>query len=277
MRILLCGYHEAGYRVLRTLIERRHDVVVATHAASPEWPNVAALARSYSLETIVDDADALERAAGRFAPDAIFSVYYRHIIPVHVLALARRGAYNFHPSLLPRHRGCFSAPWAIIEGDRETGVTCHRMIAAVDAGAIVDSVAVPIRDADTGMSLFYKLVDATVDLFPRVLEAVIEGTTRTQPQTGPASFHPRGVPHDGIIDHTWPRALIERFIRALYFPPYAPAAVVVGGVPEPVTSLAEFDRLITPGPPEPQASACAGERDHLTPAAWGVPASAVAR
>jgi len=244
MRILLCGYHEAGYRVLRTLVERRHDVLVATHAASPELPNIDALAKSYSLETASDDPDALLSAALRFKPDAVFSVYYRQIISVDVLALARRGAYNFHPSLLPRHRGCFSAPWAIIEGDRETGVTCHEMTARIDAGDIVDTIVVPVTDADTGISLFYKLVDATVELFPRVLDAITDGILRRESQAGEASFHPRGVPYGGIIDPSWPRARIERFIRAMYFPPYPPAAVIVDGMQHPVRSLGDYDSLI---------------------------------
>lgn len=244
MNVLLCGYHEAGYRILRSLAASGHNLLVATHAPTPDIPNVAELARAYAFETIVDDPAGLTLAARAFKPDVIFSVYFRDVIPDDVLALAPLGAFNFHPSLLPRHRGCFSAPWAIIDGDREAGVTCHVMTSRIDAGGIVAQHVVSVDQTDTGMTLYYKLVDATVALFPRVFEAIVECRVQTNPQTGADSYHPRRVPFDGVIDPTWSRAMIERFIRALHFPPYPPAVVLTGGARHEVRSLAAYDDVM---------------------------------
>ena len=91
----------------------------------------------------------LRRAARGIAPDFLFSFYYRQMLSPAVLAIARRGAFNMHGSLLPKYRGRVPVNWAIIHGERETGATLHEMVAKPDAGRIVDQEAVPIGDNDT--------------------------------------------------------------------------------------------------------------------------------
>ena len=244
MKVLLCGYHEAGYRALRTLIARGHDVLVATHPTPDGIPSVTALARWHGIPYVEGTPDAVLANATRFAPDITFSVYYRTILPAEVIDLAPRGAFNFHPSLLPRHAGCFSAVWTILEGDSKTGVTCHRMIERVDAGDVVDALSIAVEDFDTGMSLYYKLADATLVLFDRVLKQAEKGRLQSRPQTGQRSHHRRDVPSDGVIDPGWSRKRIERFIRALNFPPFPPACVEIQGVRCPVRSMEEYDRAM---------------------------------
>ncbi len=244
MKVLLCGYHEAGCRALRTLVARGHEVVVATHEPTPGVPNLADHARALRLPVTVDEIDALREEARRFKPDIIFSVYYRSILPPDVLSLSRLGGLNFHPSLLPRHRGCFSAPWAIIEGDRETGVTCHHMIEQVDAGNVIDREIVAIVSSDTGMSLYYKLVDATLRVFDRLLTPGSALGERGSSQHGAGTHHSRHVPFNGVIDLLWPRERIDRFIRALFFPPYPPAELRLDGRVYEVRTMADFDRLM---------------------------------
>ena len=244
MKILLCAYHEAGYRALRILAQRGHEVLVASHPTPPEFPSVPALASWWGMECVEGRPAEVLEAANRFQPDLILSMYYRHILPEELLNLAPRGALNFHPALLPRHRGCFSAVWAILEGDHDTGVTCHRMVPAVDAGEIVDQVAVPIHSTDTALSLYYRLVDAAVDLFECVVRRSEQAELRGRPQQGEASYHRREVPYGGLIDPSWPRDRIERFIRAMDFPPYPPASVEVDGTRIPVRSLAEFNTVM---------------------------------
>ena len=244
MKVLLCGYHEAGYRALRTLVSRGHEVIVATHQPAAGVPDVADLARVLQCSVIVDDLDALREEIRRFKPDILFSVYYRSILPPDVLASVRLGGLNFHPSLLPRHRGCFSAPWAIIEGDRETGVTCHRMTERVDAGDVMDRETVAIDSSDTGMSMYYKLVDATLRVLDRILALNASAGEGGSPQRGAGSYHSRQVPFEGVIDPQWPRDRIDRFIRALFFPPYPPAGLRLGGRVHEVRTMADFDRLM---------------------------------
>src|SRR5205823_1675524 len=83
------------------------------------------------------DGDALHAAVRDAAPDFVFSFYYRSMLPVALLSLARAGAYNMHGSLLPKYRGRVPINWAIIHGETETGATLHEMTAKPDAGAII--------------------------------------------------------------------------------------------------------------------------------------------
>lgn len=244
MKILLCGFHEAGYRVLRLLVAQRHEVMVATHPTPYAIPSVGALADTLGIACVEGTVDEVYDAACRFRPDILLSVYYRLILPDKVLDLAPQGAFNFHPSLLPRHSGCFSAPWAIIDGDQETGVTCHRMIGQVDAGEVIDVNRVSIGVQETGMSLYYRLVDSTLDLLARVIRRVEQEPLSGSPQQGDRSYHGRAVPYDGLIIPSWSRARIGRVIRALDFPPFPPAAIIIDGQHYPVRSLEEYDECL---------------------------------
>ncbi len=244
MRVLLFAYHDAGYRALRTLIARGHDVLVVTHSSPPEIPSVGALADALGLKWTTNDVESLSAQATEFRPDIAFSVYYRRILSQDVLDIPRLGSYNFHPSLLPKHRGCFSAPWAIIDGDDVTGVTCHRMTEKVDAGEIIAREEIKIAETETGLSLYDKLVDTTASLFVRVLGRAETGSLHGTPQEGEGSIHRREVPFNGLIDPQWSRARIDRFIRGLWFPPYTPAFILVGGRRSNVRTIEEYDRLM---------------------------------
>ncbi len=241
MKILLCGYHEAGYRALRHLVANGYEVAVATHEAPKDLPSLVHFAAVHSLPCVCGSLSEVHALAVDFQPDIIFSVYYRSILPEETLALAPRGAFNFHPSLLPKHRGCFSAPWAIIEGDLITGVTCHRMIEQVDQGDIVAVMAVNIDKDDTGIRLFYKLIDATVYLFALVVAQASQGDFCGNPQTGEGSYHKRELPYGGVINPDWPRKRVDRFIRAMVFPPFPPAQFMLDGVAYPIRSMKEYN------------------------------------
>jgi len=243
MKILLCGYHESGYRALRHLVAYGHEVAVVTHESPMALPSLVHYAETQGLPCVSGALPEVHALASEFRPEIIFSVYYRSIIPNETLSLAPLGAYNFHPSLLPKHRGCFSAPWAIIDGDTITGVTCHRMNERVDQGDIVATSQVSIDDDDTGIRLFYKLIDATVSLFTSVVDQASQGEVCGYPQRGKGSYHKRELPFGGMINPAWSRDRMDRYIRAMTFPPYAPAQLVIGGDTHPIHSLAQVDRV----------------------------------
>ena len=91
-------------------------------------------------------------------------MYYTQLFRALLDAMRGRYALNFHPSLLPRHRGVAPLIWAIAEGDAKAGLTVHHIDADVDAGRIVMQRPLPIHRDDTGFSLHMKtakLVRAT--------------------------------------------------------------------------------------------------------------------
>jgi methionyl-tRNA formyltransferase len=229
------AYHDVGARCLQVLLEGGVEVkLVVTHAddlAERVWfASVEQLARERRLPVLVDPApDALERAVRAAAPEFIFSFYYRRMLPPALLALAARGAYNMHGSLLPKHRGRAPVNWAILLGDTETGATLHEMVAKPDAGRIVDQQAVPIGPDDLAVDVFRRVTGAAEAVLRRSLPKLIAGTARLKPQDiAIGSYHGGRRPEDGRIDWSKSAAQIHNLVRAVA-PPYPGAFSEAGG------------------------------------------------
>jgi methionyl-tRNA formyltransferase len=208
---------------------RRHGfevVAVYTHQDSPGeviwWESLAEQARSLGIpvhypEDVRDPAVRDEIAA--YAPDFIFSFYYRKMIPTSILDLAPRGALNLHGSLLPRVRGRAPVNWALVKGEKETGVSLHYMVAKPDAGDLVDQQAVPIRFEDTAYTLFRKLETAATTLLDRSLPALRDGTAVARPlDLSKGSYFGGRRPEDGRIDWSADAARIYDLVRAVTHP-----------------------------------------------------------
>jgi methionyl-tRNA formyltransferase len=173
-----------------------------------------------------------------FAPDVISSVWYRNIIRPHIADSVEGRIFNLHPSLLPRHRGCSSVPRAIIEGDTETGVTAHYIDSGVDTGRVLYQERVRIADHETQLSLYDKCQRVAAMMWSESLRLVVEGSPGVE-QKGHGCHHPRGAPYDGKIDDSWGEGQVERFIRAMTFPPL-PYSTYQG---QEVDSLETYRRL----------------------------------
>lgn len=221
MDIVLAAYHDAGCGVLEH-VSRRPDVgqlAVFTHEPLAGVADVREVARRLEVDWTTDR---LTAARLPFRPDVIASVYYRHIIDGEVIRACGGRIFNAHPSLLPRHRGCSSIPWAIIEGDALTGITFHYIDEGIDTGRILLQSVLPISPDETQATLNARAAERVVELWPAALELVLAGFHGVE-QEGQVCYHKRGAPYDGEIDDTWPEDYVERFIRAMVFPPYPPA------------------------------------------------------
>lgn len=153
-----------------------------------------------------------------FKPDVLVSMHHRDRIPSSILSIPALGGVNLHPSLLPKYRGCFSAPWAIINQEIETGITYHFMNDHFDDGNIILQKRLSIEPSDTGYSLFHKLIDLGVRNLAEAMYAVVVDGSKGEPQRGEKSYFRRQVPYHGMIDPTWDERRIDAFIRALEFP-----------------------------------------------------------
>lgn len=225
--IVVFAYSDIGYECLDLLIARGEDIrVVFTHEDDPgetRWfRSVADLARQHNIPVRFDepqrDSDAA-RLIAALKPDLIFSFYYRRMIPMAVLAAARRGAFNLHGSLLPRYRGKAPVNWAVLQGERETGVTLHHMAARADAGDIVDQEAVPIGTQDTAYDVMKRLVPAARRVVDRQLAALKAGTAPRRPQDESQATKFGGRrPEDGRIDWGQAAQRIVDLVRAVAKP-----------------------------------------------------------
>jgi methionyl-tRNA formyltransferase len=154
-----------------------------------------------------------------WAPDLILSFYYRNMIHEEILKVPRLGAFNMHGSLLPKYRGRAPINWAILRGEKTTGVTLHHMVKRADAGDIVDQEAVPIGPDDTAQDVFNACVTAARLVLLRQIDALTTGTAprRAQDESQATYFGGRN-PGDGLIDWTQSAETIYNLIRAVTQP-----------------------------------------------------------
>jgi methionyl-tRNA formyltransferase len=234
-RAAVFAYHDVGVRCLQVLLDAGVDVrLVVTHADDPAervwFASVAELARRRGLQTLADPEPAeLERRLRAAAPDFIFSFYYRRMLPPSILALAAKGAFNLHGSLLPKHRGRAPVNWAVLLGDTETGATLHEMAAKPDAGRIADQQAVAIGPEDTALDVFRRVTDAAETVLRRSLPRLLDGSLELKPQDlARGSYHGARRPEDGRIDWSKGAAEIHNLVRAVA-PPFPGAFSDEGG------------------------------------------------
>lgn len=153
----------------------------------------------------------------KLQPDVIVVVAFGQLIPKEILELPRYGCINVHASLLPRYRGAAPIQWAVINGDKESGVTTMRMDTGLDTGDMILKETVPLAEDETGGSLFDKLSAAGAGLLLRTLEALEDGTAvlEKQPDKSPTPYAAMLTKKDGAIDWRQPAEKIECLIRGL--------------------------------------------------------------
>ncbi|MEP7009446.1 MAG: formyltransferase family protein [Acidobacteriota bacterium] len=239
MRVLFFGYSQIGYRAVELLVERGDEVLaVVTPRDDPHenrWyktPADAAVRHGLRIvysEDMAELGDTGATLAAYLAPDLILSVFYRSLLPDSVLAAAKIAALNLHPSLLPAYRGRAPINWALVHGERETGITLHHMARRADAGDIVAQRAVPIAPRATALSLYLEIEQAGIELLREALPQVAAGTApRIVQDESKASKVGRRRPEDGLIDWSWPAARVDGLVRAVA-PPWPGAFGTIDG------------------------------------------------
>ena len=220
------AYHEMGRACLAELIEMGAPVAALfSHRDDPHeviwWRSCAELANRHSIAVHYPDKIDPEWTAkiAALRPAIIYSFSYRHLIAEDVLALAPMGAYNLHPSPLPRYRGRAPVNWMIVNGEREAGVTLHHMVARADAGDIVAQKTCAIDDADTALTLYRKLVPLGAAIVREYHPRIVAGTApRVKQDLAAGSYFGRRRPEDGKIAWRWPARRIFNLIRAVTHP-----------------------------------------------------------
>lgn len=236
MRAVVFAYHNVGVRCLKVLLARGVDVpLVITHEDNPSeniwFESVATVCKEHGISFITPaqpDSPEIFAQVKNIQPDIIFSFYYRHMLPVALLSLAKDGAYNMHGSLLPKYRGRVPTNWAVLHGETETGATLHEMTAKPDAGVIVAQTSVPILPDDTAYEVFGKVTVAAEQTLWNVLPRMMKGDTPKLPNDlSQGSYFGGRKPEDGRIDWSQPAQNIYNLHRAVA-PPYPGAWTLVG-------------------------------------------------
>ncbi|MCT8125528.1 formyl transferase [Alishewanella sp. BS5-314] len=219
MKVVLCGYHWAGCHALEQLLSLASEIFVYTHDAPFHIPCLKALCQQRAIRYSTEIIDSSNLP---FTPDLIISIYYRYLINPGVLQSCRHKAINLHPSLLPDYRGCSSLTWALINNESEVGFSYHYIDNGIDTGNILLQQAMPVFDWDTQGTLYYRVMFEALKLLPEVIRLVLSDAQGT-PQPSGGRYYRRGCPYNGEIQADWSAAEVQRFIRAMTFPPYPPA------------------------------------------------------
>ncbi|QBY43086.1 bifunctional UDP-4-amino-4-deoxy-L-arabinose formyltransferase/UDP-glucuronic acid oxidase ArnA [Arsenophonus nasoniae] len=227
MKAIVFAYHDIGCVGLKALKKAGFEIqAVFTHTDDPKenhfFSSVARLGAELGLPVFapenVNHSLWIERIE-KMQPDVIFSFYYRHMLSQELLALAPKGAFNLHGSLLPKYRGRVPINWAILNGETETGVTLHKMIAKADAGDIIAQKKVAIDATDTALVLHEKIRQASEQLLADTLPLIKMGDYSATPQDeSQATYFGRRRAEDGLIDWSKSATEVNNLIRAVTEP-----------------------------------------------------------
>jgi methionyl-tRNA formyltransferase len=148
-------------------------------------------------------------------PSVIVVVAYGQIIPSEIIHLPEYGCINVHASLLPKYRGAAPVNWAIINGEKNTGVTIMLMDEEMDTGPVLLQEETEIKAADTAGSLFDRLSEMGADLLLRALQGVERGSLLPRTQADEATYAPLMKKTDGVIQWSKTAESLSYFVRGM--------------------------------------------------------------
>lgn len=217
MKYCVCVSGALGLTVLRQLVEMHIDIkCVLTDRHSDDVIEFCKRERLQVFAGNPRGGKALRWLSDREIKfDNILSVNYLFIIETDLLNLISGYAVNFHGSLLPKYRGRTPHVWAIINGEREVGITAHLMNENCDDGDIVKQVVVPIGDNDTGAVVLDKYKELYPGLVCQVVEDIEKGLVSSRVQDiSKATYFGKRTPNDGKINWDWQKERIRNWVRA---------------------------------------------------------------
>lgn len=228
MKIVFMGTPDFSVGTLEAIVSAGHEVAcVVTQPDKPRGRGkelqptpVKQAALQHGLRVYqprkVRAPEAVEKIRS-YEPDVIVVVAFGQIIPQEILDIPRYGCINVHASLLPKYRGAAPIQWAVLDGEKVSGVTIMRMDAGLDTGDMIAKVEVPLDEEETAGTLFDKLSAAGAKLLVQTLPALADGTAvyEKQPEESPTPYARMIKKQDGEIDWTRSAEEIERWIRGM--------------------------------------------------------------
>ena len=221
------GTPDFSVPVLDALIEAGHEIAgVVTQPDKPKGRGKAVAmtpVKEKALEHGLSVYQPLKVRTPEFVqvlrelkPDVMVVVAFGQILTKEVLDIPPLGCVNVHASLLPKYRGAAPIQWAVIDGEKETGVTTMMMDEGIDTGDMLEKEIVPIEDEETGDSLHDKLMAAGARLIVSTLKKIQDGTIERTPQTDEETCYARMLKKDmGDVDWSLDAHAIERLVRGL--------------------------------------------------------------
>lgn len=191
------------------------------------------------------DAETVEQLR-QLQPDVCAVVAYGQLLPQAVLDVPKRGCINIHASILPQYRGSAPYQWAVLDGQKETGVTAMYLCKKMDAGDMIEVAKTPIDPDETAGELLERLAVLGAELLSRTLGRFAAGEVAATPQDdGLATYAPMLDKSMSPIDWTKTARQIHDHVRGLH--PWPVATAQLGGTRFKIHATAVVDGSGTPG------------------------------
>lgn len=228
MKVVYMGTPDFAVPPLRALVKAGYEVVgVVTQPDKPKGrsktllpPPVKEEALKYNIPVYqplkVREPEFMETLKS-LAPDVIVVAAFGQIIPKAILDLPEFGCLNIHASLLPKYRGAAPIQQAVINGDKEAGVTIMKMGTGLDTGDMISRASVLLAEDETGGSLFDRLSELGAELLVKTLPSVFDGTAvyEPQPEESPTPYAGMITKQMGLLNFQKDAETLERLIRGL--------------------------------------------------------------
>lgn len=219
MRVIFLGTPDFAVPSLQAIVASRHEVVCVV--TQPDRPRDRGKVSACPVKAAAIEAgipvlqferirDGGAEALAPYRADVMVTCAYGQILDSTLLGLTPHGVINVHASLLPAYRGSSPIQWAIINGEKVTGVTTMRTSLGLDKGDIVMQSELDILPEESAGQLFERLAPLGAELIVKTLDAIEDGSATFTPQDeSRASYFPMFRKSDGEID---PGVTVQKFV-----------------------------------------------------------------
>lgn len=227
MKVVFMGTPDFAVEALKAIIQAGHEVMcVVTQPDKPkgrgkemQFTPVKQCALEHQIPVLqpvkVREAESVE-ALRAFGADIFVVAAFGQILPKALLTMPKYGCVNIHASLLPKYRGAAPIQWAVINGEKESGVTLQQMGEGVDTGDILLKRAIALDNKETGESLYDKLSRLGAELIVEVLPEIEAGKVVPEKQEEALSTHVGKITKAmGLMDWNKSAEELERLVRGL--------------------------------------------------------------
>jgi methionyl-tRNA formyltransferase len=245
MRIVFLGATELGFTCCKLIIEKKLADVACiftiprefkisyskTLVKNATFKDFRYFNSTYGIPVIdiTEKMGAYKDEIEKYKPDLILAIGWYYLIPKSIRDIAPKGCIGMHGSLLPKYRGGAPLVWAIINGEKETGISLFYLEDGIDAGDIIAQEKIIIEPEDTIKTLIDKMTGYSLLIIEKYLPMIADGTApRINQDNSKATLVPQRKPDDGLIDWNWDAEKIKNFIRA-QTKPYPGAFTIFNG------------------------------------------------
>lgn len=226
LRVLFMGTPDFAVSSCKALYEKTNLVGVVTQPDRPKGrggkmaaPEVKVYATEIGIPVyqpqILKDGS-FQSVLDELTPELIVVAAYGRILPEYILNHPRYGCINVHGSLLPKYRGAAPIQRAVMNGDKETGVTIMKMAKGMDTGDMILQRSMEILEADTAGTVFDRMAELGAKTLMEAIAQIVEGSAVYTPQNeGDATYAPMIEKSEGALDFSKDAASVRGTIMGM--------------------------------------------------------------